>query len=148
MGHLVKNGRRNVERSTLNGIFLVLSFPQEPPDLASMYSFRQILSYMESGREFTCKVVTYDRSRRDGGEVIEITGRLLRKDEDARHQGGRNLTKEERKRDSIYGLKRDPNHRRWYTRNIRLYSDGIPTIVIRKVHIPLIVEFQNEPVTP
>jgi hypothetical protein len=113
-----------------------------------MYSFRQILSYMESGREFTCKVVTYDRSRRDGGEVIEITGRLLRKDEDTRHQGGRNLTKEERKRDSIYGLKRDPNHRRWYTRNIRLYSDGIPTIVIRKVHIPLIVEFQNEPVTP
>ncbi len=113
-----------------------------------MYSFKQILSYMESGRTFTAKVVTYDRSRQEGGELIELSGRMLRPEEDIRHKGGRSLTREERRKDSIIGLRRNPNHRRWYTRNIQLYSDGIPTIVIKKIHIPLIVEFQGQPTTP
>ena len=113
-----------------------------------MYSFRQILNYMESGRVFTCKAVTYDRTRRTGGDVLELTGRLLRPDEDPRGEAGRKLTTAEKKKDWVMGITRNPNHRRWYTRNIRLYSDDIPTIVIKKIHIPLIVEFQGEPVTP
>lgn len=112
-----------------------------------MYSFRQILNVMAAGQVFTCKVVSYDRTRRTGGEVIELSGKLL-KNEEVRGKAGRQLTRSEVQQAALMGLRRDPNHRTWYTRNIQLYADGIPTIVIKKIHIPLIVEFNGELVTP
>jgi len=101
---------------------------------------------MNSDRVFSCKVVTYDRNRKQGGEIIEISGKMLK--HDPGNKGGRELTTQELKQYERIGLKKNPNHRKWYSRNIQLWSDGLPTVVIKKIHIPLIVEFNGEPVTP
>jgi hypothetical protein len=111
-----------------------------------MYSFRQILNYMDSERVFSCKVVTYDHNRKEGGDIIELSGKMLKHNH--RDKGGRELTQQELKQYQRIGLQKNPHHRKWYTRNIQIWSDGIPTIVIKKIHIPLIVEFNGEQVTP
>jgi hypothetical protein len=110
-----------------------------------MISFREISNVMNSGQVFTCKVVTYDQKRKSGGEVKEYRAILMQADK----QGPklRPMTPREKLKQSVD--KRNPNHKQWYTRNIRLVThDNYETTIVLKIHIPLIIEFNNQTVTP
>ena len=106
-------------------------------------TIRQILDYLESGQAFSLKVVSYDRKRKQGGAVVEYPEAVLhRSGEKSEARGRRSDTT-----DQVKGTRR-PNHGHWYTRNIRLLQNGHPTSIIRKIHPPLIIEFNQQPVVP
>lgn len=111
-----------------------------------MITFRQTLNYMETGEVFTCRVVSYDHTRKKGGDVNEYEAVLLTRDEEEAIETGRPKTRLER--GETRALPRRPNHAHWYTRNIRLVSQGLPTMVIKKIHIPLMVNFNGQTVVP
>lgn len=112
-----------------------------------MYTFREILAYMNAGKVFTCKVISFNKKKRSGGEVQAYRAVLLQRQDSSKL---RPLTAVERKAAQEAPIvSRDPNHRIHYTRNIQLVTDdGFLTQVIRKIHIPLIIEFNGEKVTP
>jgi hypothetical protein len=112
-----------------------------------MISFKQISEYINSGEVFECTVVTYDRKRKTGGKLLHIKGVLAKGVE----QGGklRAMTRGERVEAQLKTNRRNPNHHRWYTRNVRLVTlDGFLTNELRKIHLPLIVKFNGQTVMP
>lgn len=110
-----------------------------------MISFREILRIIHSGQTFSCTVVTYDKKQKRGGQLREYRGVLLQRDPMPKLRPSTPQELEDYDRQ----IKRDPNHRLHYTRNIRLVTaDGFKTQVIKKIHIPLIVEFNGQKVTP
>jgi len=112
-----------------------------------MISFKQISKYINTGEVFTCQVVTYDRKRKTGGDVITLRGMLAKGVQDGNRL--RPATKAERVEAQLQENKRNPQHKRWYTRNIRLVTeDGFLTNELRKIHLPLIVRFNDETVMP
>jgi len=101
---------------------------------------------MNSGQVFTCKVVSYDQKRKTGGEINEYRAILMQ----AEKQGPnlRPMTPREKLKSESKD-KRNPKHKQWYTRNIRIVThDNYETTMVRKIHIPLIIEFNNQTVTP
>lgn len=126
-------------------MYHVLSYHRIIHDIAIMISFREILRIIHSGQVFTCKVVTFDKKQQTGGELRDYRAVLLRRDpmHNLRPSTKPELQEYDRQ------IQRDPNHRIHYTRNIRLVTaDGFKTQVIKKIHIPLIVEFNGQKVTP
>jgi len=111
-----------------------------------MFTFRKISDWMNSGQEFSCRVISYDRKRKAGGQVLYYEGVLVRA-QDLGHD--RSLTRKEKLQALLDAdMPRDPNHRKWHTRNIRLLTNGHPTGIIKKIHLPLIIEFNDQPVVP
>lgn len=120
-----------------------------------MIAIRECLEVMHSGAVFSLKVVTYDRRRKDkSGKIIEYPEASL-----VWGDGGNDRSKPRRSERpptplerSLSGMddmdKRNPNHQGWYTRNIRLYQQGLPTEAIKKIHPPLIIEFNGETTCP
>lgn len=115
------------------------------------YTYSDILEWMESGRPFSLRYVTFDRQRKRGGQVKYISeAEMVQAEEEerrARKIKGRPLTLEEIARLTA-PAGRNPNHSYHFTRNVRILENGRPTSLIRKVHIILITEFNNCPVTP
>lgn len=110
-----------------------------------MISFREILEYFKKDQVFTCRVLSYDKKKGTGGEVLEYRGVLLQRDPQILM---RNATDKELKEQGLEDL-RNPNHSKHYTRNINIVTkDGFKTTIIRKIHIPLLIEFNNQTVTP
>jgi hypothetical protein len=102
-----------------------------------MITLAEILRHMESGKPFSLKVVSYDRDRKKGGEILHFEeARLVPRDLPARTD--RPPTKKEAL------LERRQNHFSHYTRNIQIIANGTPTAIIRKIHIPLIIEFNSD----
>ncbi|MEO0334271.1 MAG: hypothetical protein AAF223_21805, partial [Bacteroidota bacterium] len=92
----------------------------------------------------TCSI-SYDKKKDIGGEQLEYRAVLLQKDPQLLM---RNATDKELQEQGLEDI-RNPNHRKHYTRNINVVtSDGFRTTIIRKIHIPLLVEFNNQTVTP
>jgi hypothetical protein len=86
---------------------------------------------------FHVKFVTADRIRRTGGEIIEIpSGRKC-----VGNRNGKTVFDSRQKADENPSISRQPNHWVNSTRNIILPNGGI-----RKVHIRLIIEFNNQKV--
>ncbi|MDP1624104.1 MAG: hypothetical protein Q8M08_17410 [Bacteroidales bacterium] len=86
---------------------------------------------------FHVKFVTADRIRRSGGEIIEIqSGRKC-----VGKRSGKTVFDSRKKADENPSISRQPNHWVNSTRNILLPNGGI-----RKVHIRLIIEFNNQKV--
>ncbi len=110
---------------------------------------------MHAGEVFSLKVVSYDRRRRDKcGQVQEYKEAMLvwgdGGSDRASKQPERGLTALER---AVIGAgvevdRRNPNHADWYTRNIRILQQGQETEMIRKIHPPLIIEFNGETTCP
>lgn len=127
-----------------------------PRTFAGMISIRQCLEIMHSGAVFSLKVVAYDKRRKDKtGQVKEYREAVLvwGNGEKSRKTtpGERQPTALERSLLSeapIQDTGRNPNHQWHYTRNIRLLMDGLPTESIKKIHPPLIIEFNGETTTP
>lgn len=108
-----------------------------------MISFKEISDFMNTGQVFTCKVITYDRKRKTGGEVKAYRAILMK------GQSSSNRLRPSTLAEQVKTEKRNPQHKKWYTRNIRIVSvDDFETQMVRKIHIPLIVEFNSQTVTP
>ena len=110
-----------------------------------MISFRQILEYMQSGQVFELELVSYDRKKMDkSGAILHYRGILLQ--EKKTEKSEEDLAVQQR---ISSGKRKKPNHYKWYTRNIRIItSDNFQTEIVRKIHIPLIISFNNQTVVP
>lgn len=107
-------------------------------------TIREMLDYMQVGGVFSLTVVSYDRKRKRGGQVKQYAeARLLGAEE--------NKPKRSRKATLLEAralAPKHPDHLGNYTRNIRLMQNGADTSLIRKIHPPLVVTFNNKTVVP
>lgn len=111
-----------------------------------MITLRAILDYIHSGSTFSCKVVTYDAQRQRGGTILHIhEAQLLRTDPS--HRPTAQQLAEAYKREALDGPRptRAPQHRQHFTRNLRIFQQGLATPIIQKIHPPLIIEFNGDP---
>lgn len=124
-----------------------------------MISLKKVLEVIHTpGEVFSLKVVSYDRRRKDKTGVVQeyAEAQLLWGDGGSDRvkgpSGERPLTDLERSMlDADAGQEADsrkPNHQVWYTRNIRLLQHGQPTAIIKKIHPPLIIEFNGQVTCP
>lgn len=122
----------------------------KPENDMQAYTFQDILDYMNTGQPFSLRVVTYDKQRKKGGELKYYKEAILlqpeKEDAEAAKLHQRPLTTTEATANNRE--RRDPNHHKWFTRNIRLLENGFPTSLKRKVHIILITEFNGREITP
>jgi hypothetical protein len=105
---------------------------------------KEILQAMEAGETFSLTVISYNRKEKAGGKLVEYHEARLHKRGEADGTGGRSSTKVETMQETL----KNPEHRKWYTRNIQILQDGFPTSIIRKIHPPLIIEFNGKKVVP
>ncbi len=141
------------------GFFVVLSRPAPFPHLRGMISFKKGLGIMHTGAAFSCKVVQYDKRRKDKrGKILYYPeAQLVWGDGDSdrvKQPNEREMTDLEKKlsganepavAEAMAG--KDPNHAWHFTRNIRELLNGQPTPSIKKIHPPLIIEFNGQPTT-
>lgn len=120
--------------------------------MSSYITERDMLEYMETGKPFSLTFVTYDRKRKTGGKPQRYAEAILvQPKKEAAAAARRSLTPaearaaEHRERNE---RRADPNHRSWYTRNIRILQDGQATTIVRKIHPPLVLEFNKKRVVP
>jgi hypothetical protein len=117
-----------------------------------LISVKNCLQEMETGTVFSCKCVAFDRKRRTGGEVQEYhEAVLLQRGQTPEAPTDRAPTAVEQATQGFFEIAektKAANHAAHYTRNIRLYCDGHPTEIVRKIHPPLLVEFQGKIVVP
>lgn len=111
---------------------------------------REMLRRMESGEVFSLRYVSFDRQRRKGGKVKHIEQAvLLHATKEASTAARRPLTPSEHVAVTVdVNKKKDPNHPGWYTRNVRVLQDGAPTAIVRKVHPPLVLSYNEMRVLP
>lgn len=121
---------------------------------------RDMLAIMAAGRIFSCTLVQYSDQRHRGGKIAHYAeAQLMDPLAERARLLGRPLTPAERQaimdeedQDDTaterQAKRRDPNHRGYYTRNIRIYSAGAPTGVVKKIRPPLVVVFNNKIVLP
>ncbi len=124
---------------------------------AGMITIAKTLEYMHSGKPFSLKVVSYDKRRpantgkvQHVEEAVIVWGDGEKKDKPA--SGERAMTGLEMQLAGHYAkgadIKRNPQHAVHYSRNIRLLQRGVPTEAIKKIHPPLIIEFNGETTCP
>lgn len=107
-------------------------------------TLKAMIDEMQSGAVFSCVVISMDKKRNTGGEILEYPqARLF--DPKKQQAAKRAATEVERMRERLANGKR-PNHGTHFTRNIQLMMDGHPTSETRKIHPPLVVLFNNETV--
>ena len=112
------------------------------------YDLKTILHIMASGELFSCKVVKYDRKRKTGGQILEIvSAKLVSAEKKEKQQAATPATRAATPMEQLQQKRsKKPHHFRWFTRNIRLYTAGLPTSQILKIHPPLIIEFNGNQV--
>lgn len=109
-------------------------------------TIRECNHIMKSGNIFSFKCVTYDKKRKRGGELMEFDEAVLMerpKDDDISKDMGRPLTESEK-----VEVKKLQRHWDNYTRNLRILQNGTPTSIIKKIHPPLLIEFNGKQVIP
>jgi hypothetical protein len=111
-------------------------------------SIKELLAEMETGKPFSVKVISYDRKRKRGGKILHYSEAILINKEEEfvnLHRGQTNQEKKEAMLSDL-AMPKDPRHRIHYTRNIRILQNGFPTSLIKKIHPPLIIEFNSKKV--
>jgi len=109
-------------------------------------TLKQALAIMESGEVFSIEYVTCDHQKKQGGKKISFKeAKLLqRKKNKPTTSPGIEKTTDSR----IKTLKsKSPNHKTWFTRNIRILQSGKETGMIKKIHPPLIIKFNGKELT-
>jgi len=106
-----------------------------------MITTAEILAYMKSGKTFSMKVCSYDRSRKKGGKVREFPEAILTQ---AGPIASRPPTSIEKKQAELARIRKNPHHRSHYTRNITILANGRKTSIVEKIHPPLILEFNGD----
>jgi hypothetical protein len=117
--------------------------------MSSYITERDMLAYMETGKAFSLSCVSYDRKRKTGGKVVQYAEAILvQAKKEAKANARRSLTPTEKRdieaRTAHQGPSKNPHHRKFYTRNIRILQDGHPTSIQRKIHPPLVIEFNGK----
>lgn len=107
-----------------------------------MITTQEILAYLESGQSFSMKVVAYDRKRKKGGEIKYYPEAILV--QKTENKPTRPPTKIEQQKTELEQLKKDPHHKKWYTRNIQILQNGFPVGITHTIHPPLIIEFNGD----
>jgi hypothetical protein len=110
----------------------------------------QALAILDTGQPCHVVCVTYDRSRKKGGKLLELDCRLEKKATTDSTIGQRPPTEFEAKLAALKepGGSKNPNHQQWYTRNIRPLANGHPLTDLVKIHPPLLVQFNGMTVVP
>jgi hypothetical protein len=106
------------------------------------------LKYMETGAVFSAKWVTFDKKRRTGGDFSEVLEASLLKRENPEKSGSTPRARTAREQSLDEATRRPANHSEHYTRNIQLHTAGQATEIIKKLHPPLLVEFNGKIVVP
>lgn len=109
-----------------------------------MITIKDMLAIMDSGAIFSCKVIAYDRTRKKGGEILDYPEAVLVRKNTKKKAGQRSLTTHEKRQLLETNKPKNPRHKQWYTRNIRLCVNQVPTAIIKKIHPPLVVEFNGQ----
>lgn len=102
-----------------------------------------MLAQMETGMVFSCKVVSFDRNRKKGGTIVTYEEAVLVQREEKQKKKSRSRTLHEKQKE-LEETRKNPRHKSWYTRNIRLCVNKAPTSIIKKIHPPLVVEFNGQ----
>lgn len=108
---------------------------------------------MASGKTFQLKVVTYDKKRKKGGDILEYEEAVqVIKREEAEADIQRPMTRIEKMKHDLHehdsDNSRNPSHGEHYTRNINVLQEGRPTAIVRKIHPLLVIEFNHKKVVP
>ena len=113
-------------------------------------SIPEMLLIMEEGEIFSMTVCSFDKNRKKGGQIIEFYEAVLLSEKNEAKEGNKKITSHLKRPLSNKEIikPKKPNHYQHYTRNIRLLTDGHPTSIIKKIHIPLVVEFNGLEVVP
>lgn len=96
-----------------------------------------MLKEMETGTVFSLTLISYDRKRKLGGQVVSY-------DEARLYQPAQRKSFSLQAKSPSSQAARRPNHGHWFTRNIQLLQDGYPIDLIRKIHPPLVVAFNGK----
>jgi len=120
-----------------------------------MISLKKCLEIMHSGETFSCKVVQYDKRRKDKrGQIVHYPEAQLvwgdEKEVRSEGRGERAMTDLEKRLSGAsepMDNSKKPNHAWHYTRNIRELLNGQRTSSIKKIHPPLIIEFNGQTTT-
>lgn len=115
-----------------------------------MISIGDMLEKMETGDPFSCKVVKYDKAKGSSGKLMHVLEAVMltnKTDENSMSTIARerSSTTYEMQQEVI---KKTPNHRRNYTRNIRFLINGNPSSTIVKIHPLLVIEFNGQSTMP
>lgn len=129
------------------------------PSYSAAVTLQEVLRRLDAGELCGMRVVKYDAQRGRGGDIMDIVEcKLLAAEKSPRTYGKQKgaapspdedpdaPTPVDAEAANLPDDRRDPNHFRHFTRNVRLYQDGSPTSIIRKIHPPLIIEFGGAPV--
>lgn len=125
--------------------------------MKELITVRDMLKLMESGISFSIRGNTYNRRDKSGGELFHYPECQLLTEANSPPTAStstaevqRPLTAAEQGLPSSTATprKRSPDHRKWYTRNVRICQAGQPTGIIHKIHPPLIQEFNGKIVVP
>jgi len=116
-------------------------------------AIKDMLATMASGKTFQLKVVTYDKKRKKGGEIVDYAEAVqVIKREEAEADSQRPMTRIEQMKHDLseneVDTSRNPSHGEHYTRNINVLQEGIPTAIVRKIHPLLVIEFNHKKVVP
>lgn len=107
-------------------------------------TLKAMIAEMQTGATFSCTVISFDKKRGTGGEILEYhEARLF--DPKLEQHASRAATEVERLRERLQES-RNPNHGKHFTRNIMLMMNGHTTSETRKIHPPLVVSFNNQTV--
>ena len=103
-----------------------------------------MLEQMSTGCTFSLTYITYDSKRKKGGKIISYLEARLAKSEEQPKSRGRTQLEETKQRTAEIKAGRDPRHHKWYTRNIVVMQNGVPTSLVRKIHPPLVTIFNDQ----
>lgn len=114
-----------------------------------MITVGEVWDTMQRGEVFSLRAVKYNRQAKTGGDFITIeAGRVEKTPANKKATGpGDNQAPGPKVADQWVAGK-NPRHRKNHTVNIRILQDGVTTSVIKKVHVPLVVEFNGKIVLP
>lgn len=98
---------------------------------------------MQRGEHFSCTVISYDKRRKKGGDIVEYAEVRLY-EPTAEQAATRAATEVEQLRQRLHSVSRRPSHGKHFTRNVQVCVAGHPTSEIRKIHPPLVVKFNDQ----
>jgi hypothetical protein len=123
--------------------------------MSKIITVKAALEIMDSGATFSLTCVTYDRTRKKGGKLLEIEEARIDKkmtNDPMTNDGAatRPPTDFEAKLAALQDpdTGKNPNHQKWYTRNIRPLANGHPLTDLVKIHPPLLLQFNGMQVVP
>lgn len=115
--------------------------------MAGIITISECLKRLEAGEIVTLEVYKYDRKRKKGGQLDVMQCVLLKNDEKNDESDNREYLQALDSKASVK-TSRNPNHKKFYTRNVRILIEGHPTGVIQRIHPPLIKTFNGIETVP